>query len=132
MLVEEKDEDKESRIQAVMNYIARITDLADQKTYPDVNKLWSTILHDEVFQKEFEVKKCNCKSEFNKYTVMKIVGVMFEQNVYLCKSKTVLHNRLENTKERTPYYSSMSQGLKHRHLRYLKEILKENKNVEML
>lgn len=132
MFVEEKDEDKDLRIHAVMDYIEQISELADKEAYPNVNELWNIILHDEMFEKEFEVKKCNSKDVFNKYGVMKFVGVMYELNVYTCKSKTVLHNMLENTEVRTPYYSSMSQGLNHKLLKYLKGILKENKKVEML
>lgn len=127
MFVDEKEEDRDARTRAVMDYIGQIGEFADKEVCPDVGELWSTVLHDEVFVREFEVKKCSCKDVFNKYTVMKIVGVMYELNVYTCKSKTVLHNRLENTELRTPYYSYMSQGLEMKLLRRLKVIVKEKK-----
>ena len=82
-----------------------------------VARLWEQILSDEEFLELLtpcsKAKKCQA---FDKYSVMRIIGVLREKNVYEYYNDSKYNNILEQTDKDTPYRKYLSEGLKQRHL----------------
>lgn len=126
--VDDADAD-EQRVVRIMNYVSGIAAQASEKDRPYIKEVWNRLLHDELFAGEFRTKKCDSTAPFNKTMIMRVVGVMYERELYVCRTKTELHDRLENTHARTAYHSYLSKGLSqklfNRFLRLVKEVREE-------
>ena len=60
-----------------------------------------------------KAKKCR---EFDKYNVMRIIGVLREKGVYEDFNDTKYNNILEQTDKDTPYRKYLRMGLEQHHL----------------
>ena len=101
----------------VRAYVARISVFATQKFSSSVDELWETVLDNDEFL-EFlmpgpKAKKCRT---FNKYGVMRIVGVLREKGVYEQHSDRKYIALLEQTDKDCSYRSYLGAGFEQRAL----------------
>jgi len=112
-----KKVNKQLIIKEVRAYVARIGGLVTKDYSTSVDDLWEQILSDEEFLELLtpcsKAKKCQA---FDKYSVMRIIGVLREKNVYEYYNDSKYNNILEQTDKDTPYRKYLSEGLKQRHL----------------
>ena len=108
---------KEEVIIKVRAYIARIRIFVTFKFRSSVDELWEQILGCDDFIELLtpgnKSRKCR---EFDKYSVMRIIGVLREKGVYEYYNDSKYNNILEQTNKDTPYRKYLSMGLEQRHL----------------
>lgn len=104
-------------IDGVRAYVARIGEFVSKDFCTLVDNLWEQILSDEDFiellKPNSKAKKCR---EFNKYNVMRIIGVLREKGVYEYYNDSKYNDILEQTNKDTPYRKYLSKGLEQHHL----------------
>ncbi len=108
---------KEEVIKEVRAYVARIKPFVTPKYRPLVDDIWEQILSCDDFV-EFltpDVKARKCRT-FNKYGVMRIIGVLREKNVYERYSDRKYVALLEQTDRDCSYRSYLGLGLEQRSL----------------
>lgn len=103
--------------QEVRAYVARIKVLATPRFCSQVDELWEQILDSDEFMDFLmpgtKAKKCRT---FNKYGVMRIIGVLREKGVYEQRSDPMFDALLENAGKDSPYRRYLGQGLEQRNL----------------
>ncbi len=103
--------------QEVRAYVARIRMLATPRFCSQVDKLWEQILDSDEFMDFLmpgtKAKKCRM---FNKYGVMRIIGVLRENGVYEQRSDPMFNALLEEAGKDSPYRRYLGQGLDQRSL----------------
>ena len=119
LYVDEKKEEVSRDIvkKEVRAYVERIQTLVTKEFRTSVDELWEQILSTNDFV-EFltpSSKARKCK-EFNKYGVMRIIGVLREKGVYEYYNDSKYNALLEQTDKDTPYRSYLGMGLDQRHL----------------
>ena len=103
--------------QEVRAYVARIKVLATPRYCSQVDELWEQILDSDEFMDFLmpgtKAKKCRT---FNKYGVMRIIGVLREKGVYEQRSDPMFDALLEKAEKDSPYRRYLGQGLEQRSL----------------
>ena len=101
----------------VRTYVGRIKVLVTKEFSSSIDDLWEQILSIEEFvvllTPSCKAKKCR---EFNKYSVMRIIGVLREKGVYEYYNDSKYNELLEQTDKDTPYRKYLGMGLEQRHL----------------
>ena len=101
----------------VRAYVARIRRFVTKGFSSSVDDIWEHILSTEEFVVFLtpcsKAKKCR---EFDKYNVMRIIGVLREKGVYEDFNDTKYNNILEQTDKDTPYRKYLRMGLEQHHL----------------
>ena len=112
-----KEVSRDIVIKEVRAYIGRIKVLVTKGFSSSVDDIWEHILSTEEFVVFLtpcsKAKKCR---EFDKYNVMRIIGVLREKGVYEDFNDTKYNNILEQTDKDTPYRKYLSIGLEQHHL----------------
>ena len=125
---ESKNEvNKEQIIIKVRAYVGRIKVLTTPKFCPSVDELWKEIFRCDVLMELLmpkpKAKKCR---DFDKYGVMRIVGVLREKGVYEQRSDPQYDALLEEQGKDSPYRRFLSQGLEKRiQLAALRQIVEQ-------
>lgn len=104
-------------IKEVRSYIERIKVLVTKEFSSSIDDLWDEILSTEEFvavlTPSCKARKCR---EFNKYGVMRIIGVLREHGVYEYYNDSRFNFLLEQTDKDTPYRKYLGMGFEQRHL----------------
>lgn len=112
-----KEVSRDIVIKEVRAYIGRIKVLVTKGFSSSVDDIWEHILSTEEFVVFLtpcsKAKKCR---EFDKYNVMRIIGVLREKGVYEDFNDTKYNNILEQTDKDTPYRKYLRMGLEQHHL----------------
>ena len=112
-----KEVSRDIVIKEVRAYVGRIKVLVTKEFTPSIDALWEQILSTEEFIVFLtpcsKAKKCR---EFDKYNVMRIIGVLREKGVYEDFNDTKYNNILEQTDKDTPYRKYLRMGLEQHHL----------------
>ena len=108
---------KEEVKREVRAYVARIRVFVTPKFHSSIDELWEQILSTDDFV-EFltpsnKARKCKV---FNKYGVMRIIGVLREKGVYEYYNDSKYNALLEQTDKDTPYRKYLGMGFEQRHL----------------
>ena len=102
-------------IEEVRAYVGRIKVLVTKEFSSSIDDLWEQILSTEVFLQlltpSCKAKKCR---EFNKYSVMRIIGVLREKGVYEYYNDSKYNALLEQTDKDTPYRKYLGMGFEQR------------------
>ena len=119
LYIDEKKEEVSRDIvkKEVRAYVERIQTLVTKEFSSSVDELWEQILSTDDFV-EFltpSSKARKCK-EFNKYGVMRIIGVLREKGVYEYYNDSKYNALLEQTNKDTPYRKYLGMGFEQRHL----------------
>ena len=119
LYIDEKKEEVSRDIvkKEVRAYVERIQTLVTKEFRTSVDELWEQILSTNDFV-EFLTPSCKARKckEFNKYGVMRIIGVLREKGVYEYYNDSKYNALLEQTDKDTPYRSYLGMGLDQRHL----------------
>ena len=103
---------KEEVAKDVRAYVARIRDFVTPRFRSSVDELWDEIFDNiplmEVLKPKPKARKCKA---FDKYGVMRIVGVLREKGVYEQYSDPMFDALLEEEGKDSPYRRYLSQGL---------------------
>jgi len=106
---------KEKVKRDVRAYVARISPLVTRRYRSTIDELWDEILNDddfiELLQPGNKTKKCR---GFNKYNLMRIIGVLREKDVYERYSDRKFASLLEQTKRDCSYRCYLGMGLEQR------------------
>ena len=101
----------------VCAYVARIGEFVTPRYRSSIDELWDQILACDDFiaflTPSSKARKCR---EFDKYNVMRIIGVLREKNVYEHYSDRKYAALLEQTDEDCSYRSYLGMGLDQRSL----------------
>lgn len=112
-----KEVSRDTLIKEVRAYIGRIQTLVTKEFSSSIDDLWEQILSTEEFvvflTPSSKAKKCR---EFNKYSVMRIIGVLREKGVYEYYNDSKYNALLEQTDKDTPYRKYLGKGFEQRHL----------------
>ncbi len=114
LYVDENDNtvNKEQIIGEVRAYIERIKAFVTNKYSPSVDKLWEQILATDDFSQYLmpgtKARKCRV---FNKYNVMRIIGVLREKGVYEQYSDRDFDALLEPNEKDSPYRRYLGMGI---------------------
>ena len=108
---------REIIIKEVRAYVGRIKVLVTKEFSSSIDELWDQILSKEEFvvllTPSCKAKKCR---EFNKYSVMRIIGVLREKGVYEYYNDSKYNTLLEQTDKDTSYRKYLGMGFEQRHL----------------
>ena len=109
--------DREQVIKHVHAYIKRIDCMATPKFRALVGDIWNEILANNDFVEYLEpgTKARKCR-EFDKYNVMRIIGVLREKNVYEPLSDRKYSAILEPQQKESPYRRYLGMGIEQRQL----------------
>ena len=108
---------KEEVVDKVRAYIERIREFVTPGFCSSVDELWNNILaRDEFVAFLTPSNKARMCREFNKYNVMRIIGVLREKGVYEYYNDLQFNARLEKTDKDTPYRKYLSMGFEQRSL----------------
>ena len=112
-----KEVSRDIVIKEVRAYVGRIKMFVTKEFRSSIDDLWEQIFSTEEFvvflTPSSKSKKCQ---EFNKYSVMRIIGIMREKGVYEYYNDSKFNALLEQTNKDTPYRKYLGMGLEQRHL----------------
>lgn len=112
-----KEVSRDVIIKEVRAYVGRIQTLVTKEYSSSIDDLWEQILSTEDFLKlltpSCKAKKCR---DFNKYSVMRIIGVLREKGVYEYYNDSKYNALLEQTDKDTSYRRYLGMGFEQRHL----------------
>lgn len=122
----------------VKEYVSQVDELATPKWRSKIAALWDKIISDPDFLKMLmptpKARKCR---DFNKYSVMRIMGILIAHNVYPEESRQAAFCRaLEHFEKRDCCYRSyLGQGIEDRELRkhlveYIEDVGKNRQITE--
>ncbi len=108
---------KEDVIIEVRAYVQRIKVFVTKAFSQSIDDLWEQILSDDDFV-AFLTPGCKAKKckVFDKYSVMRIIGVLREKDVYERYSDLKYNALLEQTDKDSPYRKYLGMGLEQRNL----------------
>ena len=108
---------KEEVIIEVRAYVQRIKVFVTKAFSSSIDDLWEQILSNDDFV-TFLTPGCKAKKcrVFDKYNVMRIIGVLREKDVYERYSDLKYNALLEQTDKDSPYRKYLGMGLEERHL----------------
>ena len=111
------DVSKEEIIKEVRAYVGRIKVFVTKEFALSVDNLWEQILSNDEFVK-FLTPSCKARKcrMFDKYGVMRIIGVLREKGVYEPYSDRKYMALLEQTNKDCSYRSYLGMGLEQREL----------------
>ena len=99
----------------VRAYVARISPIVTRRYRSTIDELWDEILNDDVLMDMMmpkpRARKCR---DFDKYGVMRIVGVLRVKGVYEQRSDPQFDALLEQPGHDSPYRRYLGQGLEQR------------------
>ena len=106
---------KEEVKKEVRAYVARISPLVTRSYSLLIDKLWEEIFSNDILMNMLmpKPKARKCK-EFDKYGVMRIVGVLRVKGVYEQRSDPQFDALLEQPGKDSPYRRYLGQGLENR------------------
>ena len=114
---------REQVIKEVRAYVARIKVMATKRFSSSVDELWDEILADEglvdFLMPGTKARKCTM---FDKYNVMRIIGVLREKGVYESLNDSEYNCLLEQTRKDTSYRKYLGMGIENRQQHLLKTI----------
>ena len=112
-----KEVSRDVIIREVRAYVGRIKVLVTREFNSSIDDLWEQILSTEDF---FQLLTPSCRAkkcqEFNKYSVMRIIGILREKGVYEYYNDSKYNALLEQTNKDTPYRKYLGMGFDQRHL----------------
>jgi len=117
LYVDEKKKtvNKEQVKRDVRAYVARISPLVTRRYSPLIDELWDEIFSNDVLMDMImpkpKARKCR---KFDKYGVMRIVGVLRVKGVYEQRSDPQFDALLEQPGKDSPYRRYLGQGLEQR------------------
>lgn len=121
-----KEVNKEQVIIKVRAYVGRIKVFVTPKFCLLVDKLWEEIFRCdmlmEILMPKPRARKCR---DFDKYGVMRIVGVLREKGIYEQRSDPQYDALFEEQGKDSPYRRYLSQGLMHSQLVALRRIVEQ-------
>jgi hypothetical protein len=122
---------KEQIIIKVRAYVGRIKVFATPKCFSSVDELWERILAcDEFVLFLTPSNKAKICRDFDKYNLMRIIGVLREKGVYEQYSDYKFHKLLEQTEKDSPYRKYIGKGIEneqHALLVKIREIVEKYK-----
>lgn len=108
---------KEEVVKEVRAYVQRIKVYVTKAFRSSIDNLWEQILATDDFVTFLtpgsKAKKCRL---FDKYNVMRIIGVLREKDVYEHYSDQKYNALLEQTDKDSPYRKYLGMGIEERHL----------------
>lgn len=112
-----KEVSRDILINEIRAYVERIQTLVTKEFSSSIDELWEQILSTDDFV-EFltpsnKARKCKI---FNKYSVMRIIGVLREKGVYEYYNDSKYNALLEQTDKDTSYRKYLGMGFEQRHL----------------
>lgn len=112
---------REAMIENVRRYVRRIDRLVQPSWKNKIGKVWDAIFEEEIFVEMLmpssKARKCR---DFNKYSVMRIVGFLRSHGVYdECVNDSQLCAALEDTAKDLSYRSYIGRGFDLRETRKL-------------
>ena len=114
---EEKTVSREYIINNVRAYIQRINPLVTRRYRTVIDMLWEEIFQSEalveLLMPKPKARKCR---DFDKYGVMRLIGVLREKDVYERYSDLKYNALLEQTDKDSPYRKYLGMGLEQRNL----------------
>ena len=123
---------KELVITKVRAYVQRIKVFATPKYNTLVDELWEQILASDEFvlflTPSSKAQKCR---DFNKYNVMRILGVLREKGVYQPYSDYNFNSHLEQSCKDSPFRKYISMGIENKHHALLVKIRKIVEHYEL-
>ena len=112
-----KDVSRDIIIKEIRAYIGRINVFVTKEYRSSIDDLWKQIFTTEEFMQlltpSCKARKCR---KFNKYSVMRIIGVLREKGVYEYYNDSMYNAFLEQTDKDTPYRKYLGMGLEQHHL----------------
>ena len=108
---------KEELLKEVRAYVQRIRVFVTKEFSSSIDDLWEQILANDEFV-TFLTPSCKARKcrMFNKYSVMRIIGVLREKGVYEQYYDIKYNAVLEQTEKDTPYRKYLSMGIEQRAL----------------
>jgi len=100
----------------VLLYVGRIRPLVSHKFKPYIDDLWEQILACDEFMDYLTPSKARKFRLFNKYNLMRIIGVLREAGVYEPFCDRVFNELLEKTDKDSSYRRYLGQGFENRDL----------------
>ncbi len=95
----------------VLLYVDRIRPLVSHKFRPYIDELWEQILACDEFMDYLTHSKARKFRQFNKYNLMRIIGVLREAGVYEAYSYKKYLALLENTDKDNSYRCFLGKGI---------------------
>ena len=135
LFVDEKKKEvsKEDVIKKIRAYVARISSLVTRCFSSLIDDLWEEIFQSDVLMGVMMPKhKARKFKEFDKYGVMRIIGVLREKGVYEQRSDPQFDALLEGCGKDSPYRRYLGQGLEHHQLLEIRRIVKMFANFNYL
>ena len=117
LYVDEKKKtvNKEQVKRDVRAYVARISPLVTRRYRSTIDELWEEIFGNDVLMDLMmpkpKARKCR---DFDKYGVMRIVGVLREKGIYEYRSAPQFNALLEQPGQDSPYRRYLGQGFEQR------------------
>ena len=130
---EKREVSKEEVIKEVRAYVARIRPLVTRRYSSLIDELWEVIFQSDVLMDvmmpKHKARKCK---DFDKYGVMRIIGVLREKGVYEQRSDPQFDALLEGCGKDSPYRRYLGQGLELRQKIALRNIVEAYVNFNKL
>ena len=121
---EKREVSKAEVIKEVRAYVARIRPLVTRRYSSLIDELWEVIFQSDVLMDVIMPKhKARKFKEFDKYGVMRIIGVLREKGVYEQRSDPQFNALLEGSGKDSPYRRYLGQGLEHHQLLEIRRIV---------
>lgn len=95
----------------VLQYVDRIRPLVSHKFRPYIDELWEQILACDEFMDYLTHSKARKFTQFNKYNLMRIIGVLREARVYELYNYKKYLALLENTEKDNSYRCFLGKGI---------------------
>ena len=99
-------------IDEIRSYVQRVKPFVTHKYKNTVDDIWEQVLSTaefiELLKPDSKARKCK---SFNKYSVMRLIGVLRELGVYEQRSDRKFNALLEQTTQDSPYRKYLSMGL---------------------
>ncbi len=116
----------EERINKIRDYVARIDSLVTPKFKESIDELWNDIFQSEILM-AILAKHSNNSKVFNKNNLMRIIGIMRENDVYEHYTDPQFNALLERTGPNGKHRRFLSDGLEREPRMELKRIINQYK-----
>lgn len=100
----------------VLQYVDRIRPLVSHKFRPYIDELWEQILACDEFMDYLTHSKARKFTQFNKYNLMRIIGVLREARVYEAYNDRIYDTILEKTETDSRYRKYLGKGIEQHYL----------------
>ena len=130
---EKREVSKEEVMKEVRAYVARIRPLVTRHYSSLIEELWEEIFQSDVLMDvmmpKHKARKCK---EFDKYGVMRIIGILRVKGVYEQRSDPQFDALLEGSGKDSPYRRYLGQGLERHQKIALRNIVEAFANFNKL